>query len=149
MKIQIIKINATDLRNVELLGKNDPYVELTIGGKTCKTVVIDDAGANAEWILPNNTEDFLFDVPDDGLQTTEMDIVVMEKNTARSDILIGKSSTPLIALAGVGDQEVTIKVKLTNDQKATGSVEIVLRRVIEISSIQINNGLAEENLSQV
>ena len=49
VEVSISRISCTDLKNVEFMGSNDPYVTAMFADFSAKTAFIDGAGSSAEW----------------------------------------------------------------------------------------------------
>jgi Ca2+-dependent lipid-binding protein len=127
----INRIKCSNLINVELLGENDPYVELSLGSWKDKTTVQEDVGAKAVWDnLDMKIEGITSDVIDSELLT----ITVMDKNSARSDVLIGKGTVSVARARETlrsSPEEVDLIVNLLNKEgKKLGKVivYVTLRR---------------------
>ena len=118
----ISKISAFNLKNTELIGKQDPYVTLKFGDWTDKTHTIDEAGDNASWdFLSIDCENVTKQI----LRTQQLEVSVFDENTTRSDVLIGKSSIPLLVCASkLGTvQKLTLKI-MDEQDKFSGKVVI-------------------------
>jgi len=74
-------VSANLTRDTEMVGKMDPYLELTIGGvKVHKTVVKEDVGKTPEW----NEEVPLFEVRD---MNVEVHFKVSDEDWGSDDIV--------------------------------------------------------------
>jgi hypothetical protein len=93
----VVRIVASKLRNVELIGKNDPYVLLNFhGGKwKVKTTVIDNGGSEAEWSFPESDPAMRFVLSAEDLQTGVLEAQVMDSNSLRKHVQIGFAETTL------------------------------------------------------
>ena len=93
----VIKIVASKLRNVELLGKNDPYILLNFnGGKwKGKTSVIDNGGSDVEWTFSDSDTAMRFVLSAEDLQTGILDAQAMDSNSFRKHVLIGSGEVAL------------------------------------------------------
>ena len=85
--VKIRKISCTELKNVEMFGHNDPFVEISYGHWFAKTDAQDDAGAQAEW----NALGFKYNTTDSLLKKNDLCITVFDENTARSHTAIGST----------------------------------------------------------
>ena len=85
--LRVKRIKCTELKSVEMVGKNDPYVTLDFGTESCKTDPLDGAGGEALF----DFLDFKFQVQEDLLKFENMTVKVFDKNSVRNDVLIGSS----------------------------------------------------------
>ena len=121
--IKLVKIQCMDLKDVEMIGKNDPYCILELEGVeetnwSFQTEPSTNTGDKAAWSYTDeeiNKEStrLSFDANRDSLSDADLTIVVKDKNTLRSDQLIGQSKVNLkeIAMARV-NQFVTLNTEL-------------------------------------
>jgi hypothetical protein len=88
-KLHVTVHKAENLRNVQLIGKQDPYVEIRFGSYAYKTKVHEKAGSFPIW-----NQDFVFNV--DHAQSEQFSFLVYDKEPlvdnkiARIDLSIGK-----------------------------------------------------------
>ena len=47
--LQVIVVRASFLKDADLIGKQDPYIQFLYNGKKVRTDVKDEAGKEAEW----------------------------------------------------------------------------------------------------
>jgi hypothetical protein len=110
--LKVIDISAFSLKNTELLGKQDPYVVLSIGDWTDKTYTINEAGDDASWkFLPIQC-----DMNRQLLESSALDVKVWDENSGRADALIGVGSASLISCGAQIDKIVELRVKLVDEK---------------------------------
>ena len=119
---KITRILAFNLKNVELIGNQDPYVKLSLGAWTGKTHTINGAGDHASW-------EFLTFEMDMDRQTLEsnipLEVQVFDENQARSDALIGSGSATIKACGAQINKEIDLKVSLVDSKgKASGRLTL-------------------------
>eukprot|EP00343_Euplotes_focardii_P011142 CAMPEP_0205830842 /NCGR_PEP_ID=MMETSP0206-20130828/42295_1 /ASSEMBLY_ACC=CAM_ASM_000279 /TAXON_ID=36767 /ORGANISM="Euplotes focardii, Strain TN1" /LENGTH=256 /DNA_ID=CAMNT_0053134865 /DNA_START=24 /DNA_END=791 /DNA_ORIENTATION=- len=95
-KLSLRVLRGRNLTNMDMLGKQDPYVRVTVGGMTKKTQVIKKGGKDPEW-----TE--YLDFETDG----KVDSIAIEAKDADplKDDLIGTVELPLDELINRGAKE--------------------------------------------
>ena len=86
--LHIKRIKCSDLKSVEMMGKNDPYVTLDFGTESFRTEAIEDAGSEALF----DFLDIRFQVQEDLIKFENITIKVFDRNSLRSDVLIGSSA---------------------------------------------------------
>lgn len=98
---------ARKLADTDLIGKQDPYVVLTLDGEVRsfrrQTAVHEDGGTNPQW-----DEHFDFDIVDH----LQLDLDVMDKDLASEDDLIGKCSVSLLEVFKRGWLEEWVPVQI-------------------------------------
>lgn len=99
-------IQCSNLRNVELLGKNDPFVVLELGSSSIETEAIDNAGANAifedkNMMMECITENILIE--------NELKVSVYDHNDLRAHVLIGAGQ---ISLSSIFNTPLGIEVQM-------------------------------------
>jgi len=105
-----------NLKNVELFGKQDPYVVLEVGGKKYQTEVAKNGGSNPVW---NQT----FEVPATGQETVSLRVVDEELTT---DELIGQASMSLAKAKAVGQDRQDVQL-FTKDGRDAGHIIVSAR----------------------
>ena len=88
---KITGIVCEDLRNVEIMGSNDPYVSLSFGDWSDKTAYQDGAGAEAEW---ENLK-LCFPATDKSIKSIQLQVKVYDYNAARAHVIIGEANINL------------------------------------------------------
>ena len=119
--LKVSKISAFNLKNTEYLGKQDPYVVLSLGSWTEKTHAIDEAGDNACWeYLSMET-----DMDRHMVESVTLDVKVFDENHGRADALIGTGSVSLKSCGAQIDKLVELRVKLVDEEgKSSGRLVI-------------------------
>eukprot|EP01035_Chromulina_nebulosa_P007647 gene7647-10331_t len=89
--LHIQKIIASKLRNVELIGNNDPYILLNFNGGfwTGKTPAISGGGSELEWSFQSKEPGLQFQLTATDLQNGVFSVQAMDSNSFRSDTVIG------------------------------------------------------------
>jgi hypothetical protein len=119
--LSIKKIQCSGLNNVEMLGKNDPYVVFDYGAESYKTETQEGAGAEClfEYL------DIKFAVEEDLIKFEEIRIQVCERTALRDDVLIGSSSLSLKNLLKRINEDVDIAFDIS-DKKSRVVGHVVL-----------------------
>jgi len=122
-------IRTADLRNVELIGRNDPFVDMSFGDAWCgRTSTIEEGGSNVEWDISEADQGALqFPVTRDQLRDQKLKISVSDENTYRSHVLIGQCDMDISVLLGVryfGDRVATTAELLNKKGKGSGYVTV-------------------------
>lgn len=126
--LRVLNIACTQLVNVELLGKNDPFVSLQLGSVAVQTHHIDEAGQTA--IFENLT--LQMEVSEYALAHETMQLSVYDHNNIRSHTLIGSCSFPIASLLDYSGEERVFSVELErkgsgqSGGKFAGKVELIL-----------------------
>ena len=121
--ILVSKIVCENLSNVELLAKNDPFVQLQYGAKVLRTEPKKGAGKNALW----EGVDIRFDASETALRFDLLDVKVYNDNKSRDPTFIGDASLMLARLLDSIGQEITITSELKNKKdKKAGSIQLTL-----------------------
>ena len=103
---------------------------------TAQTPHIEGGGSNVEWSIDATDAShklggsWKVDVRLEDLGLSSLKVTVKDKNNFRSDAVIGEGQVSLssVAAAGVGGEEVVLKVALVDDKrKAAGEVIIMLQ----------------------
>ena len=117
----IKRIKCSELKNVEMLGKNDPYVTLDFGTQNFKTEPLENVGSEALF----DYLDIKFDVDEGVLKYENMTVKVFDKNSARNDVIIGSSSFSLKNFLTKLDKEIDIPVYIEDEKgKRTGHITL-------------------------
>ena len=88
---QVDRIECSDLKNVELMGENDPYVIVTYRGEQQTTEALDGAGESAVWDDLN----YVFPTSNQLIDSESLDLQVFDQNDMRADTYIGSASFSL------------------------------------------------------
>jgi len=98
--LQIVRINAFELRNTELVGHPDPYFVIKIGADTIKTFTQSNSGVDVLF----DYLDIQFKLSKVVLEAEVLEISCWDENSARRDALIGTAKLPLrLVAANNGD----------------------------------------------
>lgn len=98
VSFQVLSIKASKLRNVELLGKNDPFVILNLktpGSWSGKTSILDSGGSDVEWTNLEKDASMQFLLRAGDLTSSVLEVQVKDSNSFRSDVLIGAGEMTL------------------------------------------------------
>jgi hypothetical protein len=122
--VQIHRLSVTELDQVDLIGSNDPYLTLTMGGGwKVRTEAVSEGGADVEWkIAAGQRGSYQFPVTALGLLDRQkpLEVQVYDANNFRSDVLIGEAKldlSPLASLTSYGEV-----VSLTREIRKRGKV---------------------------
>ncbi|KAI5055630.1 hypothetical protein GOP47_0029151 [Adiantum capillus-veneris] len=85
--VEIELIKGHDLKDVEFLGKSDPYAVLSIGEQKQKSKIVKDGGKSPVW-----NESFLFEIPDG---PHELEIALFDQEKHGGDEAMGTIMIPL------------------------------------------------------
>ncbi|KAL5965680.1 Dysferlin [Taenia solium] len=120
LRIQVEK--ATNLKNVELIGKSDPYCRLEFKGEKKKTKHINDE-LNPEW-----NENIEFDLKGVALTPNDtLEVRVYDHDDVSVDKFMGKVSVPLGSLsAGEKEKKETLTLNDKNDRPTQQSIQLTI-----------------------
>jgi Ca2+-dependent lipid-binding protein len=130
--LRIRKIQARSLANAEMIGKNDPFIELKVGEiMSWKTNTLKDSGSEGIWVYPDtDASQMIIPGSRTALQTATLAIKVYDENDLRSNQLIGEAQAPLAAAISAvspsGFGEFILPFQLKNKGKDAGTVEITI-----------------------
>jgi len=112
---------AQNLRNVQLLGKQDPYVNIIFREYSYKTKVHEKAGATPVW-----EQSFLFEV--DNSQDQQINFLVYDKEQLKADNSIGRVDPTLGALLMKKNREQMLQlVFMENFHKIAGELFVTVK----------------------
>uniref|UniRef100_A0A7S2QUP0 Calcium-dependent protein kinase n=1 Tax=Chlamydomonas chlamydogama TaxID=225041 RepID=A0A7S2QUP0_9CHLO len=116
-QLQVTLMHATDLKDVEFLGRQDPYCVLAVGDKNFRSKTHTDGGKNPTW-----NESFEFPTV-----TSEhyLKLEFFDENMVLRDVPIGGCKIPLNQVAVSGTEEVCVPV-VTRKGKHRGDVYLRL-----------------------
>jgi len=98
--LNLIIKSASFLKDTEILGKQDPYIQFLYNGKSIQTEVKDGAGKQAEW-----DEKFsLSNIQEQVLSNKRLAFEAFDKDTISSDFL-GRTSSISFALLVADDEQ--------------------------------------------
>ena len=124
--ICINKIVCKNLTNVEMIGKNDPFVQLQLGedGSMAKTTTQQDTGSEAYW----EDLDIELDCTKKELMGEELHIKVFDENSHFANTLIGTASVSMQnLLLTIDDVDPVVEldpITIKNKNKDSGEVRI-------------------------
>jgi Ca2+-dependent lipid-binding protein len=123
--ISIKKIQCTELKNVELIGKNDPYVKLTIENEHFETEYLENGGSN---VIFENL-DMTKIVEKDFVEFEYINVQVYDKNSVTSDVFVGEGQIFLKSLLNRQDTDLDFTTDIIDKKsdKVTGKVTLYLR----------------------
>lgn len=119
--VYIKRIRLSELKNMELIGKQDPFVSMDFNGWCEETTPLEDSGDFVLWdnLIWEN------EILSSDLLKGEMKFTVYEKNNILSDSLIGFTSIPMQRLAYSIDKEIEFKQEISVNGKKTGVIEVI------------------------
>jgi hypothetical protein len=124
--LRILSIEATKLKDVELVGGNDAFVTLAFDKYRGKTKTIDGAGKNASWNTAGDSA-FQFDVTADSLRDMVLKVGAYDDNKLKSAVFIGQGAVSLADVLTLGfDCETSLNVVL-KDAKDQFAGNVVIR----------------------
>nr|CDS32028.1 myoferlin [Hymenolepis microstoma] len=120
LRIQVEK--AVNLKNVELIGKSDPYCKIKFRGEKKSTKYIND-NLNPEW-----NESLEFDLNSEALTPNdELDVRVFDHDDVSVDKFMGKVMIPLGSLiSGEKEKKETLTLNDKNDRPTQQSIQLVI-----------------------
>ena len=103
LSAHVIKVVASKIRHVELMGQNDPYILLKFnGGKwSAKTAVADSGGSEAEWGYSDSDANMRFVLSGEELANGILEAQVMDSNSFREHVQIGAGDVALSEQRGI------------------------------------------------
>jgi Ca2+-dependent lipid-binding protein len=137
--IQILKIEAKNIKNQEWFGKQDPYVSIQIDEWEGVTSTKANAGANVVW-SDKDLSELQIEVNEDILRSEKLIIKVLDENTTRQDSMLGLGRISLHPLCRAFNQAKDFTIDLENNGGISGSVSITMilnKLAIESSIDQI------------
>ena len=137
--LHIKRIKCIDLKNVEMMGKNDPYVTLDFGTESFKTEVKEDSGA----VVLFEYLDIKFNVQEDLIKFENIVIKVFDKNTVRSDTLIGSSLLSIKNILDKFDVELDLSVDIFDEKGKKSGHVILYFELRQITNPDLSNGNEE------
>lgn len=114
-QLTITAHKGESLRDVQTIGKQDPYCKLTAGSESFKTKVHDNGGTAPSW-----EQSFLFNL--DG-KTDKMNITIYDKGTISDDI-IARVDIPLLTLLKEEKQQKIQVIHPNNFTQTAGFVYV-------------------------
>jgi len=113
-KLELKVCRGERLKDMELVGKMDPYCTLQCGGEKFKTKVLKKAGTNPVW-----NQNFIFNL--DGKTEPILHVMVMDSDLI-SDDCIGRLDIPLADLCKTHHEQKFQVVDKNNFKKITGDL---------------------------
>jgi hypothetical protein len=144
--IRILRVDANDLKKVEFIGDNDPFVTLAFDKWRGRTKTLDNAGQNVSWKLAGDPK-FHFDVSIPSLEMQVLRVAAYDDNDLSSATLIGQGSMTLSKVLSTGmDVENSVVVQLTDSKnKPVGKVTVVYDLVQHPDDIAETEKRVQEN----
>lgn len=136
--LNVGKIRSFDLKNTEIFGLQDPFVELQVGGWEGKTFTKDDGGGDVLW----DFLDLSCDVTAEMLQSEKMFVTVWDENKGLKNALIGRGECSLIKPGAHVGTEVEVAVSL-KDQKGKDSGRLVLYLTLQDEEVLQEGSIPE------
>mmetsp|Transcript_22081 Transcript_22081/g.37752 ORF Transcript_22081/g.37752 Transcript_22081/m.37752 type:complete len:598 (+) Transcript_22081:88-1881(+) len=115
--LEVTLMHASDLKDVELMGRQDPYCVMTVGSKNFRSKTHTDGGKNPVW---NETFSFTGTVAENTLKMEFFD-----ENMILRDVAIGGCKIPLLQVVTQGAYQVSVPV-VTRKGKHRGDVTVNL-----------------------
>jgi hypothetical protein len=119
-RVRLKEINATELMDVEFMGKNDPYVVFEYGKLwNAKTTVLADTGAVGNWVFEENPESNMqFYVTPSDLRALRLKTTVFDENKMKEDVEIGTGACRLSEIMNIGyKKDFIVSFDITNTKK--------------------------------
>jgi hypothetical protein len=133
LSIMIDEISCVDLKGVETLGNNDPYVLLSLGSWEYKTHAIENAGSSAVW------RKLGISLPVDNPNNSIV-VQVIDRNRLISDKIIGKAEFSIATLLSSSRVVLTLRDE-NNDESGTATFTTLNRDIpMERSEAEVSNG---------
>lgn len=144
--LRIKRVEATNLKKVELLGNNDPFVTLAFDKWRGRTKTRDNAGCNVSWELAGDHK-FECTVTTDSLERLQLRVAAHDDNDISSSKEIGKGAMSLSDVLTRGfDVESTVTVDLVDSkQRPAGRVVVVYDIVEHPDDVADNERKIHEN----
>lgn len=144
--LRIRKVEALNLKKVEFLGENDPFVTLAFDKWRGRTKTMHNAGSDVAWQLEGQSK-FEFEVTIDSLERLQLRLAAHDDNDISSSVEIGKGSSSLAKILSVGmDVETSVTVYLKDSKnKPSGHVIVYFDLVDHPDDIADNEKKINEN----
>eukprot|EP00981_Chlorochromonas_danica_P012473 scaffold4991_cov156-Ochromonas_danica.AAC.1 len=139
--LSITKIEAFKLKNTEVLGKQDPFVVLSLGDQwQAKTFTQENAGSQACWDnLP-----YQIDLYRNMVESSELTLSVFDENTTRANALIGSGKVSLVKCTNYLDKELVLPILVYDSKNAvSGKIKIHCQLSIPQQSVGIPDDFVE------
>ncbi|RHZ54305.1 hypothetical protein Glove_428g31 [Diversispora epigaea] len=120
-KLEVLVASAKNLKATDYVGKNDPYVALSVDGEhKQKTKVIDGGGANPTW-----DHSFIFNL-NEGQNKLYVQVYDSDAGAASADDFIGGTTIPLEKLfkSGIVDEWYPL---LGDNSNESGSINLKMK----------------------
>lgn len=143
--VRIKKVEATRLKNVELIGGNDAFITFAFDHWRGRTCTRPNAGDHASWATDGD-DDFTFDASSKMLANTPLRVAAFDDNDLKSEVLIGKGAIFLNQLLAYGlGSEITLDVELKDKKYLyAGTVRITLDVIVHPETLEENMRKAHE-----
>ena len=135
--MQITKISAIDLHGGDLIGKQDPFVMLSIDSLNgegtdwkAQTAFQEEAGRTATW---DAIDDITTPISADSVRFKRLRVVALDHNKVTDHKVIGTGDVGLKGVGAVPNKSKVLTVKLRdNDDKNAGKVEITVKLIPDV-----------------
>jgi hypothetical protein len=129
--VRVKRVRTANLRSVELMGENDPFVVMSFGDVwSGQTSTIEEGGSDVEWaILSEEQASMQFQATRQELSAHKLQVCVSDENKFRSHTVIGSAEVDVAALleASAYQHEQDFSVTLRNKNgKDSGRVTVCL-----------------------
>ncbi|ETW02441.1 hypothetical protein H310_05954 [Aphanomyces invadans] len=121
-ELQVRVKAATNLRDVQFIGKQDPFCEVRLSGRVFRTRTHDNGGKNPRW-----DDSFVFNVVDP--QNEQLIIVIKDSNWV-SDEFIGTCNVPVNAF--LHGQLVDQWYPVNHGRKQKGSINLAIQLLLGV-----------------
>lgn len=129
--LRVRRIEATQLKKVDLLGDNDPFVTLAFDKWRGRTRTLTNGGQNVSWDLAGDKK-FEFDVTMDAMERLELRLAAHDDNDISSSEEIGKGALSLSGILTRGmDVEISASVRLVDSKNRFAGHVVIYFDLVE------------------
>ncbi|OVA05933.1 C2 calcium-dependent membrane targeting [Macleaya cordata] len=104
--LEVLLVDACDLRNMDFFGKMDPYVLIHYGNQMRKSTIAREQGRAPVW-----NQKFTFDVEYKEHQQYKLNFVIMDKDTFSKDDYVGEATIYVTDVVSLGVEKGTSELK--------------------------------------
>ena len=133
-RLLVKRMACRDLKNVEYMGQNDPYVVLKLGPESRQTEPTEEGGSAVTFDLL----DIAIDVQRDVIEFDQLKVRVMDKNSSRSHVQIGECTLNLMPLLHRVNEVVEFRSDLSDGKGISGSI-ILFLQLMDAASLPVDN----------
>lgn len=124
--LRIKAISARGLKNVEMIGKNDPFCELGFATFKFRSSTQKAGGSKADWTFEDGDDNVCFEASEEELRARSLIVRVSDENRLLAHALIGEGGCSLEKLwSGAPGSSADFTVALV-DKKNTATGEVVI-----------------------